>query len=182
MRFADKRFAIEGCPCRALFYYEDIVKEIILQIKVFRDIELARTWLQRLIPELDSDYRGYITVFAPSSRTSDARRGFNHLAEIFRGLRWENARLLYKTAEYKQSDQKFAARANVADVIAFRGSVRPEKKYLLVDDIVTSQETLKACVRALRAAGVKRLRCLVLAYNCRRLVVLKNGEKVLRLQ
>lgn len=179
---ANKHFKVSNCRCYALFYYEGKVKETILQIKVNQDLEVAQNLLTRFLPELVSLFRNYTMIFVPSTPTTNQERGFNHVVEVYRILNLKSEDILYKKVPYKQSDQKYENRKKVRDVIAYKGQLNPHKKYVIVDDIVTSQETLKACIDAARKAGAKHLKCLVLAYNCRQFVTTKTGQKVLKMK
>ena len=179
MSVADKYYRIAGCRSYSLFYYEGPVREVILQIKISRDLEVARALLIPYRHFLEREYRGYTMVAVPSTPETNADRGFNHVALIFGTLHLHHQDLFIKNQAYKQSDQSFANRKQVHQVIALNAPVDKKRKYLIVDDIVTSQETLKACIALLRKAGVKKIRCLTLAYNCRRS---KSGHEQIRLK
>ncbi len=54
---------------------------------------------------------------------------------------------LYKKVDYKQSDQSYTQRAGIRDVIGLRGGAfLKNRKILLLDDVMTSGETIKTCL------------------------------------
>ncbi len=175
----DKNFVVDGVKSYALFKYEGKMKEVILQIKMSNDLELARELLKPFINEYKIKYYGYTLISVPSNENKDVERGFNVVYEIFKSLELPFLRPFIKTSEYKQSDHSYYKRKQVADYIKLVDHLDKNKKYLLVDDIVTSKETLKACIKELRNHGISKLKCFVLIYNHRELVDVK-GKKELR--
>jgi ComF family protein len=115
----------------------------------------------------DLDFDAVVPV--PMHRAKLRRRGYNQAELLARalarrlGLRCETA-LLTKTRD--SSAQSRLARneraANVRD--AFRASPRvASRRILLVDDVITTGETIRACARALADAGAKRIAAAVVA-------------------
>ncbi len=171
-----RHFKVADCRSYAIFSYRDKIKEILLQIKMSNDLELARNLLKPYKSYLEKKYKGYVVVAVPSSTSKNTERGFNHVNEIFAILALSHQILFEKSQEYKQSDQRFENRKNVAKIIKLSGVVDRNKKYLIVDDIVTSSQSLKACINLLKQAGVSKIQCLVVAYNCRKQSTTKDRK------
>jgi ComF family protein len=115
----------------------------------------------------DLDFDAVVPV--PMHRAKLRRRGYNQAELLARALarrldiRCETA-LLTKT--HDSSAQSRLARneraANVRD--AFRASPRAaSRRILLVDDVITTGETIRACAHALAKAGAKRIAAAVVA-------------------
>ena len=108
-------------------------------------------------------------VPVPMSRAKLRRRGYNQAELLGRalakrlGLRCDTAILAKRLERRTQSTLDKAQRAaNVRG--AFAASARAESKsILLVDDVCTTGETLRACARALLAAGAARVCAVVVA-------------------
>jgi ComF family protein len=151
-----------------------ILQDAVLRLKRDRKMELAPV-LARFVadakPDLDLPGQDFL-VPVPLHRSRLARRGFNQSIEIARALskildlsldtghlvRWRDT-----PSQFQMKDKK-AREQNVAG--AFR--VRPshpfgDRRVCLVDDVVTTGATLKACAAALRQAGAKSVVALTVA-------------------
>jgi ComF family protein len=109
-----------------------------------------------------------VVTAVPMHRTKERRRGYNQAgllaAALGRRIGVRHEPLLRKPAEKQtQSTLARAARAaNVRDVFV-ASPAASDKSILLVDDICTTGETLRACARELRRAGAARVCAITLA-------------------
>jgi len=117
--------------------------------------------LSGLMADVLRDRNFDAVVAVPMHRTKERRRGYNQ-AELLAialgkriGVRHE--RLLTKRAE-KQTQSTLARASRAANVRGiFGASHAAGKSILLVDDICTTGETLRACAHELRKAGATRI-------------------------
>ena len=115
--------------------------------------------------DLDFD----VVVPVPMHRAKLRRRGYNQAELLARalakriGVRCETALLTKKRDHGAQSRLARSERAaNVRD--AFQASPRAaSRRILLVDDVITTGETIRACAKALADAGAKRVAAAVVA-------------------
>jgi len=163
----DKKFRIDGIKAIALYRYNDFTKKIILQIKMHNDYELAKNILNNKKNYLSKKFKNYCLTYVPSTEESNNQRGFNHVETIFSDITIESERLFLKKENYKQSNVKFKDRKGISKVIDIKKAPKSNKNYLLLDDIVTSQNSLKACINLLKKNNVSNIKVLVFAYNCR---------------
>ena len=89
-----------------LYNYDEQIKEKLYQFKGCFDIELGKVFLEYYLMYLRIKYFGYVLVPAPSYKTSDEERGFNHVVEIFSSLKMKMIRCIHKISDVKQSDLK----------------------------------------------------------------------------
>ena len=110
------------------------------------DYELKDVFLEYFLDELEFKYIGYTITFAPSSKEDDNKRGYNHVEEIFYCLPNKKVKLFLKKDSYKQSEIKYKNRDKIIDHIALiKENIKGIKRVLIVDDVLTSGSTLKAC-------------------------------------
>ncbi len=114
--------------------------------------------------EIKKKYREHILVPAPSSFLQNEKRGFAPMLEIAKTLQLPIFVGLYKKQEYKQSDQNYADRKQVYNVIDIKNpEALKDKKVLLIDDVMTSGHTLQACVNCIKKGHPSKIDLLVLA-------------------
>jgi ComF family protein len=110
-----------------------------------------------------------VIVPVPMHRAKLRKRGYNQAELLARalghriGIRCEQS-LLTKMRDYGAQSRlaRSERAANVHD--AFRASPRAaSRRILLVDDVITTGETIRACARALADAGAKRVAAAVVA-------------------
>lgn len=161
--------------CAAPLYYEDSVREAILQFK-FKAKLGGMSCFGMLMAECAAEhYSGAFDAitWVPVSKKRLKKRGFDqtryltgsmcvdwHVAPI------ETLRKVTDNPPQSTLETEEQRRANVLGVYEavnaeqFRG-----KRLLLVDDILTTGATLSECVRVLKEAGAGEVMCLTLAMS-----------------
>lgn len=159
--------------CAAPLYYEGSVRDAILAFKFKGRIEHLNCFgalMAEKAAEVYADRFDAVT-WVPVSKKRLKKRGFDQARMLCASLcvDWhiDPQETLRKTGDNPPQsgiDDPAARRANVLDMYA---PVSPEniagKRFLLIDDIVTTGATLAECVRVLKAAGAADVLCLTLA-------------------
>lgn len=163
-KIINERILIDDVKCLILYEYNDFMKSLIVNIKGYKDIELAQVFLQPFKNILKTLYKNYEIVPIPSSSKSDLKRGFNHVEEIFKVLDLPINHLFKKRTNYKQSSQHKIGRLNIfKEIIYIKNYLPKSTKILLVDDITTTNSSLRICIKLLRENGFSNISCLVIA-------------------
>ncbi|MFA5442358.1 MAG: phosphoribosyltransferase family protein [Bacilli bacterium] len=148
----------------AIYDYNDFFQSVLYKLKGCGDIEIAPCFLDYHLPWIRSNFRGYSIIAAPSHYSRDEERGFNQVEEIFKRTGLKMLKALIKTENRKQSDLAQAERAKISDIIAWNGDAKiTGKKVLLVDDVMTTGSTIKACINIIKAHSPKSLSVLVIS-------------------
>lgn len=159
-----RHFRCKGVPFLSLFNYHQGFQTMLFQFKGCHDIELAPCFLEYALPYLKFRYRGYVLVPAPSSKSHNEARGFNHVIEAFRPLGLPILEILEKKTDRKQTDCTVKERKEVGKILGYTKKISLRgKKILFVDDVYTTGSTAKACLALLSALHPSRLEGLVLS-------------------
>ncbi len=157
------RYEIEGIRGLAIFNYDDTMKQLIYQFKGCGDYELYPVFLDTYKNELSLLFHSYVMIPIPSSINDDEKREFNHVKEMFGVLKLPMIDALMKTDNFKQSDHTAAGRRQIIEHMKVRNNVEIyNKNILIVDDISTTGNTLKAAIKLLKERHPKRIRILTL--------------------
>lgn len=154
-------FIFEGVEVHSLFPYCEGFKKLLLQYKELYDEKLYSCFLLQDLKRLRKKYKGYTIVLVPSCQENYARRGFDHLELIFKELKLPILKLFYKDGNYNQNNLNFDDRKKIINHI-FMKNIEVPKKILLVDDVITSGSSLKACLNYLKIIKIK---CIIISYN-----------------
>lgn len=161
-----EEFKINSYSVLAIYSYDDMLKKLIFQFKGCFDIGLRSVFLERHLPELKIRYRNYIIVPVPSSKNSDDERGFNHVEEIFSFLKLPIFKCIKKKINFKQSDLSKKERINIKtklDIV--NGQILKNKSVLLVDDILSTGSSVKACLELIEDYSPSDIKVLLLCKN-----------------
>ena len=159
--------------CAAPFYYEGNVRRAILRYKFHGKMGGLNCFGREMAACAAEQYSGEFDAitWVPVSKKRLRKRGFDQARYLTASLcvDWHAAprETLEKTVDNPAQsglDDKAARRANVLGVYR---AVRPEeiagKRFLLVDDILTTGATLGEAARILKEAGAADVMCLTLA-------------------
>lgn len=157
MKVILKTFKIDGVKCLALYSYDSLTRSLIYQYKGLHDIGLQDVFLSPFLSFLKFKYYSYTLIYPPSYSNK-------HNEDLFSSLKLKTEDLFYKTCDYKQSDQSFKDRCLIANYIKLKTKPK-SKKYLLVDDVMTSGNTLKTCINLLRKENINDIKILLISLN-----------------
>ena len=124
---------------------------------------VATTLLDARLPILPDDI---VITTVPTAATNQRSRGFDHTAHIARKLaRSRGLTYLSTLRRLDNTTQHFRARAERLKLSAdsFEIIGKPPLKLLLIDDIYTTGATVRACVGALKSAGVSEVYVAIIA-------------------
>ena len=100
---------------------------------------------------------------APSSKESDAERGFNHVEEMFKNLKLRMVKCIHKTKGVKQADLTTKERGKIGENLTIDDIDLRRKKILLVDDVYTTGSTIKAMIKLVKEKGAKNIKVLLMS-------------------
>ena len=158
-----QRFSVQNVDGMFVYYYDDVVKEKLYQLKGCFDYELAPIFLEYFVIYLRLKYHGYFMIPAPSFSKADEERGFNHVNEIFKCLKLKTISCIHKNQDIKQADLTSEERTKIKDVLSIDDVDLTDKKILLVDDVYTTGSTMKAMIDLVKTKNPKKIKVLVIS-------------------
>lgn len=172
-RCGEIRHGADFGRCAAPLYYEDSVRQAILDFKFSGKLG-AMNCFGRLMAETAAEcYSGEFDAitWVPVSRKRLKKRGFDQSRYLAASMcvDWHVAPLetLRKVRDNPPQSGIHDAAERRANVLDAYEAVQPEqfagKRLLLVDDVCTTGATLGECARVLKAAGAADVLCLTLA-------------------
>jgi competence protein ComFC len=146
---------------RAAAAYEGPARDVLKSFKLRGERRTAREIARWMVPAALSLGPADVLTWVPSTKRSDAERGFNPAEELARrlarSLALRRARLLTKvrpTADQAGLSRR-ERRTNLRG--AFAPILRVPARVLLVDDVMTTGATVDECAIALKAGGAERV-------------------------
>lgn len=153
----------QGIPIESLFDYGPVFQKMIYQFKSNLDVELGPVFLNQHNRYLKLKYFQYTFVLAPTHENDLIQRGFHPLVEIFKSVGLPLLILFEKNRPYRQSEQQGADRRGIQQVITLKKGISMPQRICLVDDVMTTGETLKAMIGLLKPISINHVKIFVLA-------------------
>ena len=158
-----RTFYVDDVECFHLYYYTEKVQKILYQFKGCKDYELKTVFLEYYKEYLNSKFKNYIMIPAPSYSKNDDERGFNHVEEIFGCLNLKMNKCIHKIKEVKQADLTTKEREQIGSILTIDGVDLRGKRILLVDDVFTTGSTIKAMIKLVKEKGASKIKVLVMS-------------------
>jgi competence protein ComFC len=154
---------LQGIQIESFFDYGPVFQKMIYQLKSNLDVELGSVFLNQHITYLKLKYFQYTFVLAPTHEDDLSKRGFHPLVEIFKTVGLPLLILFEKNRPYRQSEQQGADRQGIQQVTILKKNINIPERICLVDDVMTTGETLKAMIGLLKPNSIKHVKIFVLA-------------------
>ena len=158
MEYRKLEWEIKGLKVEALYPYKEEGRSMLLQYKEAYDEALYPLFLDKHVKELKKKYEEYTLVPIPSSKEAYEKRGFDHVRKMFSPLNKEYEDYLENTGEIAQKNLSLKDR-EVKHIRIKKNKIIKRRKYLLVDDLITSGNTLLQAYQCLRKYGQVRALC-----------------------
>ncbi|MCF6288720.1 MAG: ComF family protein [Proteobacteria bacterium] len=148
--------------------YQAPVDKWIMSLKFGSNILISKLFAELLSNDLNKIAKDFVLMPVPLHKSRLRKRGFNQAYEIAKELarychRELDTSLIRIKNTQMQAQLKFKERiTNVRDAFEVRQPLSV-KKVILVDDVMTTGNTLKECAKTLKKAGVEDVTVLVFA-------------------
>ena len=144
-----------------LYEYDAFFKEIIYLYKAKYNKSLSTVFTYKHRRMLKRKYRGYTFLCVPSNESDNEKRGYNHVEEIAKSISSKVLCPFNKDFEWKQSSKSKEEREEIKKCITLKDhEVENLKKIVLIDDIYSTGNTIKSCIRHLNVKSDIKVLCI----------------------
>lgn len=151
-------------------YYSGVLRELILRFKYNKDFNSAEVLIELInekVKEVDKDF---ILTYIPIGEKSMRTRGFNQCEYIAKEIGFINNLKVQETlkkvkeTEIQKTLKKEERLKNIVGAFGIIDSDSiKNKKFILIDDVITTGATIEEGRKVLKEAGAKEIKILTLA-------------------
>lgn len=142
-------FKLNALTLSSLYIYEDFESSCLRQIKEGKDVSLASVFIHPKVDKLKRKFKDKTLVYVPSSIKKTEERGFFVLEALYQDLNLLKIHV-FKKDEVKQSKKTKDQRKEIQSSIHLIDESIQLGPTVLIDDVCTTGETLKACANLLK--------------------------------
>ena len=168
---------IDGVPIYSSLAYEGVIRSVIIGMKE-RGLEALAVFLLEVLKlnlnDISRNFKvEFIGIPIPSNKHSRRLRGFDHLSLILPKDLSERIcefdpkalQVIRKVKDQQQLTLKDRQK-NLVNAYEFRPRLLPRtRKYVLIDDVITTGSSIRAGIAAVRAGGGEVLAATTLAHS-----------------
>lgn len=167
MEIEEKWLLVGDLEVFCLYTYNRFMENLLFQFKEGKDVALKDIFLFSYKSKIEKMFKGYTIVYMPSSKEHIKVRGFFPLKEMFEMIDLPKEEVFIKNHTYKQSSLSYLQRKQIRNIMQIKkGCKHKRKKVLLVDDVITSGETILSAYRLLKD-DCEEIKALVLCNHYR---------------
>ena len=161
LKIQRRTFYLQDLKVTCFGVYEGELADALLQYKECMDEALKDIFLFDVKEWISWHYRFCVLLCAPSSEQRLEKRGFQHVHELFRQCGIPVLDCFVKTQDISQKQASLKDRNKIQDHLAFKKGVSlPEKRVILIDDTVTTGNTLLSLQKLIGKDRCKEALCL----------------------
>jgi len=160
--------------CRSLLLYKGAAKALVQNLK-YRNGKYLLSDIKVMLTQGD-DLREWfedaILVPVPLYKTRERERGYNQsellvktIEKTFPECKYESLLQRVRSTPTQTHLNAVDRRKNVKGAFSVKGAIEVKRKYIIVDDVMTTGATLDACAIALKKAGARDVRAFTLAHG-----------------
>lgn len=166
----------ELAECLSVFKYDGKIRDLICKFKFYGYQNYAEYFSQIISKEiknrmLENNMKFDVISAVPLSKKRKSERRYNQ-SELLARLISENLKIPYKEVIIKIKDNfpqhELSSEERAINVRGVYKAINFKdikgKKILLCDDIITTGNTLKECVKVLKFAGAESIKCCTIAH------------------
>lgn len=158
-----KKEKIEGVDVLCLYKYSSILVDWIYKFKTLNDYELKDIFLYYFKDIIKLKFHNYLIIPTPITNKKLKERGFNQVKAMVEILNMDVEEVLIKQDCKEQKYLTLKERMEVKKYIHLKPNVEiKNKKVLLIDDVMTTGSTFKACIKEIKKANPKTIKGLVI--------------------
>ena len=141
---------VNNFKLECFYEYDEFFRSLILQYKECYDEALYPVFLYNLKRYLEMKYHGYTVVWVPSSKSKLLERGFDHMELMLKNIKLKKLNALYQSQDIDQKNKSFKERKAIQQSISLKAGLILPDKILLIDDVVTSGNSITAAYNLLK--------------------------------
>lgn len=150
---------------RSWGYYEGGLRQAIHSLKYHRNLGIAEVLASRMVETIRTlNWKFDIIIPVPIGRKRLIERDYNQAAKLAQWISWttcvkatEKALIRIKETKSQVGLNASQRRENLNGAFYAEGSLVAQKTILLVDDVITTSATVRACSKALINAGATKV-------------------------
>lgn len=151
-------------------YYKGVLRELILLFKIKKNFKCGEILIELLLEKIRHKYLDYILTYIPADKNTIKKRGFNQCEYIAKEISYVTGHKIINTLEKIKKTKEQKTLSKEEREINVKGAFKAinnkkilNKKFILIDDVMTTGSTLLEGKKVLIENGALEVKILTLA-------------------